>query len=80
MGLGYDRLSYGLILLTLWICVLIITASRGVNSAGYKISYFLLIIIVLIILLILTFSTLNIFLFYLFFEASLIPTLCLILG
>lgn len=80
IGLRYDGLSYGLILLTLWICVLIITARSGVYRRSYKVSYFLLIIIVLIILLILTFSSLNIFLFYLFFEASLIPTLCLILG
>nr|AZJ16978.1 NADH dehydrogenase subunit 4 [Caenis sp. JYZ-2018] len=80
MGLGYDSLSYGLILLTLWICVLMVTSSTGVFNTNYKTSYFLMMIVLLMILLIVTFSSLNLFMFYLFFEASLIPTLCLILG
>lgn len=41
---------------------------------------FLLVIIVLIISLFLTFSSLNLFIFYLFFEISLIPTFILIIG
>nr|QLY90287.1 NADH dehydrogenase subunit 4 [Caenis robusta]UJG45444.1 NADH dehydrogenase subunit 4 [Caenis robusta] len=80
MSFGYDTLSYGLIMLTLWVCVLMLMASSSVYTTKYSEVYFLLMIMVLMFFLILTFSSMNIFLFYLFFEASLIPTLCLILG
>lgn len=43
-------------------------------------NYFLLLILLLLALLYLTFSSVNLFLFYVFFERSLIPTLLLILG
>nr|ACV92139.1 NADH dehydrogenase subunit 4 [Caenis pycnacantha] len=79
-GFGYDTLSYSLILLTIWVCMLMITSSSGVYKSDYKAMYFLAAVIVLMILLVLTFSTMNLFLFYLFFESSLIPTLLLILG
>lgn len=42
--------------------------------------FFLLIILILLILLYCTFRTTNLFMFYLFFERRLIPTLFLILG
>nr|YP_010691298.1 NADH dehydrogenase subunit 4 [Drosophila nebulosa]WBU93948.1 NADH dehydrogenase subunit 4 [Drosophila nebulosa] len=78
--LGSDMLSYGLILLSLWICSLMILASESINKySNYK-NLFLLNVIMLLLLLILTFSSMNLFMFYLFFESSLIPTLFLILG
>nr|WGO58076.1 NADH dehydrogenase subunit 4 [Rhabdoblatta omei] len=83
-GLGYmfgcDYISYGLILLSMWICVLMITASSSIYYYKYFDNFFLFMIIMLLILLICTFSSLNLFSFYLFFESSLIPTLFLILG
>nr|UJG45353.1 NADH dehydrogenase subunit 4 [Siphonoperla burmeisteri] len=78
--LGCDILSYGLILLSLWICVLMITASESVFRYRNYEGFFLLMILVLLILLYCTFSSMNLFMFYLFFESSLIPTLFLILG
>nr|ASM82691.1 NADH dehydrogenase subunit 4 [Suwallia bimaculata] len=78
--LGCDVLSYGLILLSLWICVLMITASESVYRYSNYEGFFLLMILVLLILLYCTFSAMNLFMFYLFFESSLIPTLFLILG
>nr|QHD47921.1 NADH dehydrogenase subunit 4 [Suwallia bimaculata] len=78
--LGCDILSYGLILLSLWICVLMITASESVYRYKNYEGFFLLMILVLLILLYCTFSSMNLFMFYLFFESSLIPTLFLILG
>nr|YP_009503492.1 NADH dehydrogenase subunit 4 [Soliperla sp. ZTC-2018]AXB38838.1 NADH dehydrogenase subunit 4 [Soliperla sp. ZTC-2018] len=78
--MGCDVLSYGLILLSFWICVLMITASESVYRFKNYEGFFLLMILVLLILLYCTFSTLNMFGFYLFFESSLIPTLFLILG
>nr|ATN41237.1 NADH dehydrogenase subunit 4 [Endopterygota sp. 24 LC-2017] len=78
--LGYDMISYGLILLSLWICVLMIMASESINKySNYK-NLFLLNVMFLLIFLVLTFSSMSLFMFYLFFESSLIPTLFLILG
>nr|YP_010691311.1 NADH dehydrogenase subunit 4 [Drosophila neocordata]WBU93961.1 NADH dehydrogenase subunit 4 [Drosophila neocordata] len=78
--LGLDMLSYGLILLSLWICSLMLLASESVNKYNNYKNLFLLNVILLLLLLILTFSSMNLFMFYLFFESSLIPTLFLILG
>lgn len=78
--LGCDLFSYGIILLRLWICSLIIISRGLINKLNNFKNLFLLNILFLIIFLFLSFSTINLFLFYLFFESSLIPTLLLILG
>nr|WBU93818.1 NADH dehydrogenase subunit 4 [Drosophila paulistorum] len=78
--LGSDMLSYGLIMLSLWICSLMLLASESVNKYNNYKNLFLLNVVILLLLLILTFSSMNLFMFYLFFESSLIPTLFLILG
>nr|YP_010414527.1 NADH dehydrogenase subunit 4 [Dendroleon similis]AMW67783.1 NADH dehydrogenase subunit 4 [Dendroleon pantherinus]URT60693.1 NADH dehydrogenase subunit 4 [Dendroleon similis] len=78
--MGIDLISFGLIMLTFWICVLMLTASESVNRFGYNMNFFILNIFFLLLMLFLTFSSLNLFYFYLFFESSLIPTLFLIIG
>nr|QJW33597.1 NADH dehydrogenase subunit 4 [Arge aurora] len=78
--LGCDFISYGLILLTLWICSLMFMASELINRLNYNLNYFIFIILFLLFMLFLTFTSMNLFLFYLFFESSLIPVLLLILG
>nr|YP_009334165.1 NADH dehydrogenase subunit 4 [Dacus longicornis]APL97151.1 NADH dehydrogenase subunit 4 [Dacus longicornis]WCB98302.1 NADH dehydrogenase subunit 4 [Dacus longicornis] len=78
--LGFDVVSYGLILLSFWICTLMLTASESINKYNNYKSLFLFNVLILLIFLILTFSSMNLFMFYLFFESSLIPTLFLILG
>nr|YP_010693095.1 NADH dehydrogenase subunit 4 [Dacus eclipsis]WCB98276.1 NADH dehydrogenase subunit 4 [Dacus eclipsis] len=78
--MGYDIISYGLILLSFWICTLMLTASESVNSYNNYSELFLFNVLILLIFLVLTFSSMNLFMFYLFFESSLIPTLFLILG
>lgn len=78
--LGIDLISYGLILLSVWICALIVMSSELVYKNKIFGNYFLFLILFLLIILFLTFSTSNLFLFYVFFESSLIPTLLLILG
>nr|QLY90092.1 NADH dehydrogenase subunit 4 [Metalimnobia quadrinotata] len=75
-----DIISYGLILLSMWICSLMLMASESVNNLNNYKNFFLFIILMLLVLLYLTFSSMNLFMFYLFFESSLIPTLFLILG
>nr|YP_009144437.1 NADH dehydrogenase subunit 4 [Zeugodacus scutellatus]AKJ52225.1 NADH dehydrogenase subunit 4 [Zeugodacus scutellatus]AMB36291.1 NADH dehydrogenase subunit 4 [Zeugodacus scutellatus]ATG87350.1 NADH dehydrogenase subunit 4 [Zeugodacus scutellatus]WCB98458.1 NADH dehydrogenase subunit 4 [Zeugodacus scutellatus] len=78
--LGFDVVSYGLILLSFWICTLMLTASESVNKYNNYKSLFLFNVLILLVFLVLTFSSMNLFMFYLFFESSLIPTLFLILG
>nr|UOU85326.1 NADH dehydrogenase subunit 4 [Cordilura albipes] len=77
---GLDIISYGLILLSLWIISLMLMASESILKYSNYVNLFLLNIILLLILLVFTFSSMNLFMFYLFFESSLIPTLFLILG
>nr|UJG45483.1 NADH dehydrogenase subunit 4 [Sylvicola punctatus] len=78
--MGCDTLSYGMILLSLWICGLMMMASEKIFSSNNYLSFFMLIILFLLIFLYLTFSSTSLFMFYLFFESSLIPTLFLIMG
>nr|YP_010616670.1 NADH dehydrogenase subunit 4 [Celastrina lavendularis]YP_010701146.1 NADH dehydrogenase subunit 4 [Celastrina oreas]WAW79870.1 NADH dehydrogenase subunit 4 [Celastrina lavendularis]WCI21387.1 NADH dehydrogenase subunit 4 [Celastrina oreas] len=78
--MGLDLLSFGLIMLSIWICCLMIMSSENLYKNNLYITYFLLNVVFLMILLYLTFSIMNLFLFYLFFEGSLIPTLLLIIG
>nr|AGZ13028.1 NADH dehydrogenase subunit 4 [Spodoptera litura]AHA84872.1 NADH dehydrogenase subunit 4 [Spodoptera litura]UDP55396.1 NADH dehydrogenase subunit 4 [Spodoptera litura]UNP54418.1 NADH dehydrogenase subunit 4 [Spodoptera litura] len=75
-----DIMSYGLILLSIWISILMIMASENLYKMNYYINFFLFNVIFLLIMLYLTFSTMNMFMFYFFFEGSLIPTLLLIIG
>nr|YP_009488026.1 NADH dehydrogenase subunit 4 [Culex lygrus]AWB99702.1 NADH dehydrogenase subunit 4 [Culex lygrus] len=77
---GMDMVSYGLILLSFWICALMLMASESVLSLNNYTNLFLFMILFLLLMLILTFSSMSLFMFYLFFESSLIPTLFLILG
>nr|YP_010046642.1 NADH dehydrogenase subunit 4 [Aedes alboannulatus]QPJ78560.1 NADH dehydrogenase subunit 4 [Aedes alboannulatus]QPJ78573.1 NADH dehydrogenase subunit 4 [Aedes alboannulatus] len=77
---GMDMISYGLILLSFWICGLMLMASESIVRMNNHINLFLFMIIFLLLMLIFTFSSMSMFMFYLFFESSLIPTLFLILG
>lgn len=78
--LGIDIISYGLILLSFWISGLILISSEKIYKYKNKLNWFVFIVIFLLLILFLTFSSLNLFIFYLFFERSLIPTFFLILG
>nr|YP_010163973.1 NADH dehydrogenase subunit 4 [Acanthopsyche nigraplaga]QRK25811.1 NADH dehydrogenase subunit 4 [Acanthopsyche nigraplaga] len=80
MNLGCDVISYGLILLSIWTCSLMIMASESLNKSEFYLGFFLFTILFMLIMLYLPFSSLNLFMFYLFFESSLIPTLFLIMG
>nr|YP_002265518.1 NADH dehydrogenase subunit 4 [Sphaerius sp. BT0074]ACF35090.1 NADH dehydrogenase subunit 4 [Sphaerius sp. BT0074] len=78
--LGCDLLSFGLILLSFWICSLMLMASDSIYKTNYYCNFFMFIILLLLLFLVLTFSSMNLFMFYVFFEMSLIPTLILIMG
>nr|YP_009532687.1 NADH dehydrogenase subunit 4 [Somena scintillans]AYA73188.1 NADH dehydrogenase subunit 4 [Somena scintillans] len=75
-----DIMSYGFILLSMLICILMIMSSENLLKMNFHVNFFMFNIIFLLLMLYLIFSMMNMFLFYLFFEASLIPTLFLIIG
>ena len=75
-----DMLSAPLIVLTLWISALILTSSYSVLTKGKAKKIFILLILILNLILVITFSASNLLLFYILFEASLIPTIIIILG
>nr|ASY98665.1 NADH dehydrogenase subunit 4 [Polyspilota griffinii] len=77
---GYDYLSYGLVMLSFWICVLMIMASYSVVRYKFYNNMFLFMILMLLFMLYCTFCSMNMISFYFFFEGSLIPTLFLIFG
>nr|ALO77595.1 NADH deshydrogenase subunit 4 [Scraptia sp. SCR01] len=80
MNFGIDLLSFYMILLSFWICSLMILASEKIKFFNNSKEFFLLSMAILMISLFLAFSSLNLFYFYLFFEVSLVPTLFLIMG
>lgn len=77
---GIDLLSYILILLRIWIRRLMIIAREKVFKINNWSNLLVFMILVLLISLILTFRSLNLFIFYFFFEVRIIPTLLLIVG
>nr|QCF45701.1 NADH dehydrogenase subunit 4 [Analcellicampa xanthosoma] len=80
-NLSIDLLSFSLILLTLWICsLMMLSSSYLIYSQNNYINLFIFMVWSLMFFLLMTFSVMNLFLFYLFFECSLIPTLFLIMG
>nr|QEE94419.1 NADH dehydrogenase subunit 4 [Toxorhynchites sp. CL-2019] len=79
-GFGMDMISYGLIMLSFWICSLMLMASEMIYRVNNYKKLFIFMVLLLLLMLVFTFSSLSMFMFYLFFESSLIPTLFLILG
>nr|YP_010021607.1 NADH dehydrogenase subunit 4 [Pnyxia scabiei]QOL10548.1 NADH dehydrogenase subunit 4 [Pnyxia scabiei] len=77
---GGDLISYGMILLSLWICSLMLMASEKIYYYNNYNNMFIFFVLGLLILLFLTFISMNLFVFYIFFESSLIPILLLVLG
>nr|UZG66050.1 NADH dehydrogenase subunit 4 [Aquatica ficta] len=77
---GCDYLTFFMVLLSIWICVLMLMASEKIYFYNYFSLFFSFVILFLLIFLFLTICSMNMFVFYLFFEMSLIPTLLLILG
>nr|YP_009472955.1 NADH dehydrogenase subunit 4 [Dalsira scabrata]AST10185.1 NADH dehydrogenase subunit 4 [Dalsira scabrata] len=77
---GQDLFSYGLTCLSIFISSLMMLSSFKLYNKKDNLIYFGFYIIFMLIILVLLFSSLNLFLFYLFFEISLIPIIMLIFG
>nr|YP_010147360.1 NADH dehydrogenase subunit 4 [Plautia crossota]QQP22171.1 NADH dehydrogenase subunit 4 [Plautia crossota] len=78
--LGVDILSYSLIGLSYFILFLMMMASYKIYKDKDNLWMFLFVMFLLMTSLLLTFSSLNMLVFYISFESSLIPTLFLIFG
>nr|YP_007026864.2 NADH dehydrogenase subunit 4 [Metacrangonyx spinicaudatus] len=74
-----DFFSYNLILLSVWVIIMSLMVGLSENSWKNK-HWFNLINLLLLVFLILSFTLKDYLLFYIFFEASLIPILLIILG
>nr|QLY89564.1 NADH dehydrogenase subunit 4 [Physa fontinalis] len=70
-----NTMSNLMLFLTVYLILLVVLATKSYSSMKYN-----CMLIMLLGFLIFTFTTSNIFYFYIFFEASLIPTLALIVG
>nr|UUL95412.1 NADH dehydrogenase subunit 4 [Gonodactylaceus sp.] len=77
---GSDWLSYILILLSFWIMLLVLMSSQAILDKNNFYKIFVMTCCLLNFFLVMTFASTDLFLFYISFEASLIPTLILILG
>nr|YP_010545676.1 NADH dehydrogenase subunit 4 [Mopalia retifera]UYG48472.1 NADH dehydrogenase subunit 4 [Mopalia retifera] len=74
-----DNFSSPLIMLSCWISALMIMSSYKILKNNNLVNYFLLSILILNFIIIMVFIQKSLFTLYIFFEASLIPTLILIL-
>nr|VFU78627.1 NADH dehydrogenase subunit 4 [Bragasellus peltatus] len=77
---GLDSPSYSLIMLSIWIIILMLLSSKETLLYNPFSSLFSMIIIILLSILLVAFSSMNLLVFYVFFEASLVPTFILIMG
>nr|AOY40093.1 NADH dehydrogenase subunit 4 [Scolytinae sp. BMNH 1043104] len=77
---GLDLLSFTLVGLSIWICCLMLLASGEISKNKIHSKLFVFVVLFLLLSLVITFMSMNLFVFYLFFEVSLIPTLVLIIG
>nr|YP_010225317.1 NADH dehydrogenase subunit 4 [Cipangopaludina longispira]UDD73407.1 NADH dehydrogenase subunit 4 [Cipangopaludina longispira] len=79
--ISIDTMSVLLVLLSLWISLLMLLSSQlSVKMVDNYSSIFCVIILVLNLVLIITFCVSSVIVFYFLFEASLVPTLMIILG
>nr|YP_009307949.1 NADH dehydrogenase subunit 4 [Eusyllis blomstrandi]AOR87122.1 NADH dehydrogenase subunit 4 [Eusyllis blomstrandi] len=74
-----DSMSSPMLILTAWTSSLMLLASMNISMKKMMKNQFLIILSALTIILLIAFSTNNMMLYYIFFEASLIPTLVMIL-
>nr|YP_008855164.1 NADH dehydrogenase subunit 4 [Sepia aculeata]AHA82373.1 NADH dehydrogenase subunit 4 [Sepia aculeata] len=76
-----DNMSGILVVLTLWISGLMYLASNySVKFMLNKVKEFSLIVLLLCLVIVMFFMSSNVFMFYIFFEVSLLPTLMLVIG
>nr|YP_010554628.1 NADH dehydrogenase subunit 4 [Hydromanicus huapingensis]UYO79248.1 NADH dehydrogenase subunit 4 [Hydromanicus huapingensis] len=78
--MGVDFVSLLMVSLSAWICFLMMLSSFNILSNNIFSSLFLLNMIFMILMLLLTFFSMDLFMFYFFFEGSILPVLFLVIG
>nr|AHA52555.1 NADH dehydrogenase subunit 4 [Pambolus sp. QL-2013] len=76
---GFDLISFSLTILTFWIMNLSMISNLNYLKYNFNKNY-MYIMMILMLSLILTFFSMNLLIFYMFFEISLIPILLIIMG
>nr|YP_009244881.1 NADH dehydrogenase subunit 4 [Amynthas morrisi]AMO26979.1 NADH dehydrogenase subunit 4 [Amynthas morrisi] len=74
-----DLLTTSLSILTIWVAAMMIMASTKIFMTNLLPKLFILNILMLTLILLLCFNASNMFMFYIWFEASLVPTMALIM-
>nr|WDA96140.1 NADH dehydrogenase subunit 4 [Whitmania pigra] len=74
-----DSMSFLLIMLTMWVCIMMVICSFKYLYKCMEYNLFLKLTLLLMLILLMSFSQVNIVLFYILFEFSLIPTMWLIM-
>lgn len=74
-----DMLTTSLTILTIWVSAIIILARTKIFITNTYPKLFIINILILTLILLLCFNASNLFIFYIWFEASLIPTMALII-
>uniref|UniRef100_A0AAU7YRE3 NADH-ubiquinone oxidoreductase chain 4 n=1 Tax=Amynthas bubonis TaxID=3229772 RepID=A0AAU7YRE3_9ANNE len=74
-----DMMSTSLSILTIWVTAMMIMASTKIYTTNKHPKLFTLNILMLMLVLLLCFNSSNMFMFYIWFEASLVPTMGLIM-
>nr|QBZ38116.1 NADH dehydrogenase subunit 4 [Malaxella flava]QBZ38129.1 NADH dehydrogenase subunit 4 [Malaxella flava] len=77
LSFGLDKYSFFLVMLTIWICLMMLYSSFSVNI---YLNYLKILILMIFFFLILCFFSLNFFYFYFYFECSILPLFMLIYG
>lgn len=75
-----DSMSFTLTLLTIWVIIIMIVASVKIVHQATSPKTFIVNLLLLLIILVNCFLSSNLFIFYIWFEASLIPTIILIIS
>lgn len=74
-----DILTTSLSILTIWVAAIIIIARTKIYNTKWYPKLFTINILILTLILLICFNASNIFIFYIWFEASLVPTIALIM-
>nr|BDQ44171.1 NADH dehydrogenase subunit 4 [Amynthas corticis] len=74
-----DMLTTSLSMLTIWVAAMMIIASTKIYNTKWYPKLFTMNILILTLILLMCFNASNMFMFYIWFEASLVPTMALIM-
>nr|BDQ43586.1 NADH dehydrogenase subunit 4 [Pheretima mutabilis]BDQ43599.1 NADH dehydrogenase subunit 4 [Pheretima rufidula] len=74
-----DILTTSLSILTVWVAAMMILASTKIYTTNWYPKLFMVNILILTLILLMCFNASNMFMFYIWFEASLVPTMALVM-